>query len=152
MPKCRNQPRLSSSPRQQVCLQPRFFPPQKFFRAALDLLRYHRLRFLMSNRIPSTASIPPLLEALRAAPTAPDAKSAANALAREIQSSGLTLLKSVFIYNPDTSSIVFRHGISRWHRSKRHRKINYIASFNSFPSSFSCFGLLLRPSPLLDQD
>jgi len=51
------------------------------------------LRLLMSNKIPSIASIPPLLEALRTAPTAPDAKTAANALAREIQSSGLTLLQ-----------------------------------------------------------
>lgn len=47
----------------------------------------------MSNKVPTTDSIPPLLEALRNAPTAPDAKTAANALAREIQNSGLTLLK-----------------------------------------------------------
>jgi hypothetical protein len=47
----------------------------------------------MSNQIPAIDSIPPLLEALRTAPTAPDAKTAANALAKQIQTLGMTLLR-----------------------------------------------------------
>ncbi|KAG8818103.1 hypothetical protein FRC19_010870, partial [Serendipita sp. 401] len=46
----------------------------------------------MSNRLPSVDTIPPLLEALKSAPTAPDAKNAANSLAQEVKTSGLTLL------------------------------------------------------------
>lgn len=47
----------------------------------------------MANQLPATDSIPPLLEALRAAPTAPDAKNAANALAKQVQTLGMTLLR-----------------------------------------------------------
>jgi hypothetical protein len=47
----------------------------------------------MSNQVPAIDSIPPLLEALRMAPTAPDAKNAANALAKQIQTLGMTLLR-----------------------------------------------------------
>lgn len=47
----------------------------------------------MSNKIPPTDSIAPLLEALRTAPTAPDAKTAASALAKEVKTLGLTLLE-----------------------------------------------------------
>ncbi|PVG00948.1 putative mrna export factor elf1 [Serendipita vermifera] len=47
----------------------------------------------MANNIPATDSIPPLLEGLRTAPTAPDAKSAANALGKQVQELGLTLLQ-----------------------------------------------------------
>ncbi|CCA67138.1 probable mrna export factor elf1 [Serendipita indica DSM 11827] len=51
----------------------------------------------MSNLVPSTTTIPPLLEALRTAPTAPDAKSAANALAQEVKTLGYTLLEDAKI-------------------------------------------------------
>lgn len=47
----------------------------------------------MANKLPSAASIPTLLESLRTAPTAPDAKTAANALAMEVKTLGLTLLE-----------------------------------------------------------
>ena len=40
-------------------------------------------------------SFPQLLEALKAAPTAPDAKAAADALAREVQKQGLQSLMCV---------------------------------------------------------
>ncbi|KAG8833664.1 hypothetical protein FRC17_010268 [Serendipita sp. 399] len=46
----------------------------------------------MSNQLPAADAIPALLEALRTAPTAPDAKAAANSLAQEVKKSGLTLL------------------------------------------------------------
>jgi elongation factor 3 len=47
----------------------------------------------MSNKLPPTDSIAPLLDALRTAPTAPDAKIAAAAIAKEVKTLGMTLLE-----------------------------------------------------------
>jgi hypothetical protein len=77
-----------------LCHRPPFCGPISALQIFLSAQKpNNQSSFNMANQLPAIDSVPPLLEALRTAPTAPDAKNAANTLAKQIQMLGMTLLR-----------------------------------------------------------